>query len=124
MKKTFLIVLLNTAVQFCSFTTMQAGPTNLVLRGVWPEYARGDAEEVRLAGNRAHVACGYGGLMIFDVTVPDQPAMPFRVAASRFFLIEIDDEVGTRVVGHNKVQRHAAGAHEPVDPVGHALAGV
>ncbi|MBE0545907.1 MAG: hypothetical protein IH623_31650 [Verrucomicrobia bacterium] len=53
-----------------------AGPTNLVLRGSWPEPSSASAVAVAVAGHYAYVANGIGGLAILDV---GDPAHPVRV---------------------------------------------
>lgn len=50
--------------------------------GSWPGYARGDAQAVFVAGDRAYVATGDGGLVIFDVRQPAQPTVLGRYDTS------------------------------------------
>jgi len=51
-----------------------AQPTNLVLRGAWPESSGGSALGVTVAGRYAYVANGARGLAIIDVSDPAHPA--------------------------------------------------
>ena len=56
----------------------EGGPAHLtpLLQGKWPELTRGVAYDVQVAGNRAYLALGYGGLAILDVS---NPAAPVRL---------------------------------------------
>ena len=69
------IVLLQTCLWALMVVAAAAAPPRLeqMFSGQWPEYARGDATDVVVVGNRAYVAFGYGGLLILDISNPANP---------------------------------------------------
>ena len=46
-----------------------------LLRGKWPQFSRGNANDVKVVGHYAYVALGRGGLTIVDVSNPAAPRL-------------------------------------------------
>ena len=85
-----------------------AAPPHLepLLQGKWPGFTRGEALDVKVAGNRAYLALGYGGLVILDVSNPASPVWlggydtggyALGVAVSGNHIFVADDERGLKV---------------------------
>ena len=84
--------------------------------GKWPEHIRGPANDVAVSGNRAYVAAGGAGLMILDLTDPqnptriggyDTPGDALAVAVSNSVVYVADGAAGLRVID----------ATDPANPV-------
>lgn len=65
----------------------------LTSKGAWPGYERGPAFDVTVVSNRAYVAMGSHGLVIFDVSNPARPARLGAYVTSRIV-------TAVRVVGN------------------------
>ena len=55
-----------------------------LLKGKWPNFASGEAFDLKVVGQHAYVAVREGGLAVFDVTIPANPVPVGGYDTSRY----------------------------------------